>query len=87
MIDYAKKQKPRHQVLFVICIIIGVLLLGDSFWQEHQGVYQGNELAHTVFFCKYFIGFLFMIVAGLWRAVMRLSTEVAALEAKAKDVS
>ncbi len=87
MIDYAKKKKTQHLVIFVVLFILGLGLLGDSFWQEHQGVYRGNELAHTVFFCKYFIGCLFMIVAGLWRAVMRLSTEVAALEAKAKDVS
>jgi hypothetical protein len=86
MIDYAKKQKPRHQILFVLLIIIGALLLGASFWQEHEGVYRGSELAHSVFWIHYLVGLLFVIVAGLWKAVIRLSSEVAALEAKSKDV-
>ncbi len=41
-----------------------------------------QDVEFMIFDLKLMVGLLFIAVAGLWRAVIRLSTEVAALESQ-----
>ena len=81
MIDYAAKKKSVHTVLWILLLVIGVAFIVLAY-VDRDSTSDPAKLEFAVFDLKVMVGLVFMLLAGLWRAVIRLSTEVAALEAK-----